>query len=177
MEFRIPLLPQFSSSCNHRAVPDRQLTYEDVLRIVELIKTTSHFSEFRLKVGDIEVSLRRANGGATPSAPAAPLSSRELLPGEEKAPGKERQRSFPHEAHLVRAPMVGTFYHAPQPGAAPYVEVGKSVRPDTQVGIVEVMKLMNAIHAGVSGIVREIVVENAAAVQYGDVLMVIEPQP
>jgi acetyl-CoA carboxylase biotin carboxyl carrier protein len=170
MEFRIPLLPQFSASCNHRAVPDRQLTYEDVLRIVELIKTTTHFSEFRLKVGDIEVSLRRANG-------AAPPPQKEDKASPEKPGPSTQARSFEPGLHLVRAPMVGTFYHAPQPGAAPYVEVGKSVRPDTQVGIIEVMKLMNAIHAGVSGIVREIVAENAAAVQYGDVLIVIEPQP
>jgi acetyl-CoA carboxylase biotin carboxyl carrier protein len=176
MESRIPLLPQFSASCNHAGVPDRPLTYEDVLRIVELIKTTSHFSEFRLKVGDIEVSLRRANGvvnaGATPSASAVPREASDEKPREER-----QEREIPAGLHAVRAPMVGTFYRAPQPGAAPYVEVGQSVQADTQVGIIEVMKLMNAIPAGVRGMVREIAAENAAAVQYGDVLIVIEPRP
>lgn len=163
---------------------DRNLTYEDLLRIVELIKTTSHFSEFRLKVGDIEVSLRRANGAPAAPAPAAVTPPPALRPPEpagipvpaEEKPATVEARRFPPGAHLVRSPMVGTFYRASQPGAAPYVEVGQTVQPDTQVGIIEVMKLMNAIHAGVTGVVREIVAGNAAPVEYDDVLMVIEPK-
>jgi acetyl-CoA carboxylase biotin carboxyl carrier protein len=72
--------------------------------------------------------------------------------------------------------MVGTFYRTPQPGQPPFVEVGQPVEPDTTVCIIEVMKLMNSIPAGASGVVKEIVVDNTSAVEYGEVLMVIEPR-
>lgn len=153
----------------------RELTYEDLVQLVELIKSASHFSEFRLKVGDIEVSLRRKNGamrGAMPPAPAADLPvAGTVLPKSETG-----ERHYPTGAHLVRAPMVGTFYRAPAPGQPPYVESGQEVKADTQVGIIEVMKLMNSIEAGARGVVKEILVENAGAVEYGSVLMVIEPR-
>jgi len=154
-------------------VAERDLTYEDILQIVELIKSASHFSEFRLKVGDIEVSLRRAD--RTLSAPAA--VQRNLEPAATAdAVRQAPSRTFADAAHLVRSPMVGTVYRAPQPGAPPFVEAGHAVEPDTTVCIIEVMKLMNSIPAGVGGVVREILVGNGAAVEYGEVLMVIEPR-
>src|SRR4030095_15929887 len=84
------------------------------------------------------------------------------------------ERSFPAGAALVRAPMVGTFYRAPAPGAAPFVEIGKHVEPDTTVCIIEVMKLMNSIPAEARGVVSEILVSNGARVEPGDVLLVIK---
>lgn len=171
MKFGVPLLPQFPLSCNHPSMPgrDAQLTYEDLVRLVELIKSTSHFSEFRLKVGEIEVSLRRSNGAARPQpvlAPQGPIVSKKEWVQEHFAPG----------LHLVRAPMVGTFYRAPAPGQPPYVEVGQKVEADSTVGIIEVMKLMNSIEAGARGVVKEILVDNASAVEHGQVLVVIEPR-
>jgi acetyl-CoA carboxylase biotin carboxyl carrier protein len=161
-------LQRFSASCNHPLVPPRELTYEDLLQIVELIKSASHFSEFRLKVGDIEVSLRRSDGAAP--APAAPQ--------QQPAATAESpvERAFPEGLTVVRAPMVGTFYRAPSPGAPPYVEVGSAVEPETQVGIIEVMKLMNAIEAGARGVVKEILAANAEPVEHGQALMLIEPR-
>jgi acetyl-CoA carboxylase biotin carboxyl carrier protein len=155
-------------------VAERELTYEDLLRIVELIKTTSHFSEFRLKVGDIEVSLRRGNG-LVPRAQPAPPSEAVAAPGG-TTPQKRSERQFPAGMHLVRSPMVGTFYSAPVPGKPPFVEVGQAVQPDTTVCIIEVMKLMNSIAAGAAGVVKEILVANAAPVEYGQALMVIGPK-
>ena len=146
-----------------------QLTYEDLVRLVELIKSTSHFSEFRLKVGEIEVSLRRSNGAARPQPVLAPqdlIVSKKEWVQEHFAPG----------LHLVRAPMVGTFYRASAPDAEPYVEIGQEVEADGTVGIIEVMKLMNTIEAGARGVVKEILVENASAVEHGQVLLVIEPR-
>jgi acetyl-CoA carboxylase biotin carboxyl carrier protein len=151
---------------------ERNLSYEDLVQIVELVRTTSQFSEFRLKVGDIEVSLKRANGAVRP----APMPQE--TPDREEAPAacrEKRQVSFSEDLHLVRSPMVGTFYRAPAPGQPPFVEVGQSVEPDSILCIVEVMKLMNSIEAGVRGTVREIAVENAAAVEAGEVLLAIEP--
>jgi acetyl-CoA carboxylase biotin carboxyl carrier protein len=148
------------------------LTYEDVLRIVELVKTT-RFSEFRLKVGEVEVHLKRTNGSA-----GDPAAHSETVPQTEKpAPARNADRSFPAGAVLVRAPMVGTFYRAPAPGADPFVEVGRHVDADTTVCIIEVMKLMNSIPAEARGVVTEILVANGAHVEPGDVLVVIKPDP
>jgi acetyl-CoA carboxylase biotin carboxyl carrier protein len=71
----------------------------------------------------------------------------------------------------IRAPLPGTFYRAPQPGAPPFVEVGSDVDPDTVVGIIETMKLMNPVHAGASGTISEILTENGAMVGKGAALM------
>jgi len=146
------------------------LTYEDVLRIVELVKTT-RFSEFRLKVGEIEVHLRRKNGSGGETHAQA-VSQVETAAPSPAAP----ERSFPAGAVLVRAPMVGTFYRAPAPGAEPFVEIGKHVEPDTTVCIIEVMKLMNSIPAEARGVVAEILLPNGARVEPGDVLLVIKPE-
>ena len=71
----------------------------------------------------------------------------------------------------MRAPLPGTFYRAPRPGAAPFVEVGSRVRADTVIGIVETMKLMNSVHAGVTGTVAEFCVENAGFAAHGATLL------
>ena len=157
----------------HSPMRKESLTYEDVLRIVELVKTT-RFSEFRLKVGAIEVHLKRKNGaGGDPVLHAQPAS-----PGEAAVTARSAaDRSFPAGAVLVRSPMVGTFYRAPAPGADPFVEVGKHVDADSTVCLIEVMKLMNSIPAETRGVVTEILLPNGARVEPGDVLVVIEPDP
>jgi acetyl-CoA carboxylase biotin carboxyl carrier protein len=76
----------------------------------------------------------------------------------------------------VRAPLPGTFYRAPRPGAPPFVEEGSRVEPDTVVGIVETMKLMNSVSAGVSGTVEQIVLANAQSAEKDAVLMTIREQ-
>jgi acetyl-CoA carboxylase biotin carboxyl carrier protein len=152
-------------------VPPRELTYEDLMQIVELIKSASHFSEFRLKVGDIEVSLRRSDG----AAPARAAPQQPAAAAAEAQPSLV-ERNFPEGVTVVRAPMVGTFYRAQSPGAPPYVEVGSTVEPATQVGIIEVMKLMNAIEAGVHGVVKEILAANGEPVEHGQPLVLIEPR-
>jgi len=76
---------------------------------------------------------------------------------------------------VIRAPLPGTFYRAPQPGAAAFVEVGSAIEPDTVVAIVETMKLMTSVMAGCSGIVEEIVAENAKMVDADAVLMRVKP--
>jgi len=153
---------------------ERNLTYEDLVQIVELVRATSQFSEFRLKVGDIEVSLKRANGAVRPARAPQEAPVREETPAA--LPRKKEPVSFSENLHLVRSPMVGTFYRAPAPGQPPFVEAGQSVEPDSILCIIEVMKLMNSIEAGVRGTVRHIVVENAAAVEAGEVLVAIEPR-
>ena len=75
----------------------------------------------------------------------------------------------------IDAPMLGTFYRAPAPGEAPFVDVGSTVEPDTIVCIIEVMKMMNSVHAGVAGTIAEVCVENGEPVEYGSPLFRVEP--
>jgi acetyl-CoA carboxylase biotin carboxyl carrier protein len=172
-------------------VPKRDpLTYEDLLEIVELIKSSAQFSEFHLKVGDIEVDLRRRADSAPAPLPArrAPHAAVQRsghvgggeVSTEPVAPAAERRspqpQDWPEGSVVVRSPMVGTFYRAPEPGAAAFVQVGQPVSPESTVCIIEVMKLMNSIPAGAGGVVTHILVEDASPVEYGQALIVLRPQ-
>jgi acetyl-CoA carboxylase biotin carboxyl carrier protein len=77
------------------------------------------------------------------------------------------------QGHVVKAPMVGTFYRAPSPGASPFVEVGQAVKEGEALCIIEAMKLLNEIEADKAGVVKEILVENGEPVEYGQPLFVI----
>jgi acetyl-CoA carboxylase biotin carboxyl carrier protein len=160
-----------------RTVTKDALTYEDLLRIVELVKTTTQFSEFRLKVGEIEVELKRkrddgAAAGVEPTSTAPEHGAAVVATARAGA----QKRDWPEHWVVVRSPMVGTFYRAPAPGAPAFVEVDQAVEADATVCIIEVMKLMNSIASGVRGWVREILVADAQAVEYGQPLIVLEPQ-
>ena len=158
-----------------------KLTQEDVQQILGLIESADHVAEFHLKFGDVEVGISRANRGparlAGTSAPAATAQAQAPnvpAPAASAVPGS-KQEALPPGAAVVKAPMVGTFYRAPAPGAAPFVEIGQKVEPDTTVCIIEVMKLMNSISAGVRGTVTEIRVADSQPVEFGQVLIVMAP--
>ena len=89
----------------------------------------------------------------------------------------EPARAEPPKSKLleVKSPMVGTFYHAPEPGAAPYVSVGARISKGQVLCIIEAMKIMNEIESEYAGVVREILVEDAHPVEYGQVLFRIDP--
>jgi acetyl-CoA carboxylase biotin carboxyl carrier protein len=160
---------------------DTKLTQEDVQQILKMIESAEHVTEFHLKYGDVEVGLSRGNGSIPPLiAPSdrAPATERAAPPAATIATpvaAAGTPEAVPRGAAVVKAPMVGTFYRAPAPGAAPFVEVGQKVEPDMTVCIIEVMKLMNSIPAGVRGTVREIRVGDSQPVEFGQVLIVIEP--
>jgi acetyl-CoA carboxylase biotin carboxyl carrier protein len=109
--------------------------------------------------------------GAPIAAPAADLPA--ATPGD--VPDEEEEASSGSALLEVTSPMVGTFYRAPAPDAPPYVEVGDRVSKGQTVCILEAMKLMNELECEVSGTIREISVENADPVEYGQVLFRIEP--
>ncbi|HEX5128260.1 MAG TPA: acetyl-CoA carboxylase biotin carboxyl carrier protein [Usitatibacter sp.] len=168
------------------ATPARTPGYDDLLAIARLIESGSRFTEFRLRSGDIEVEVKRANGAAAPIAPmqSAPAEAT-LPPPNPKGGGASSPEStqgggapipeLPAGTHLIKSPMVGTFYRAPEPGAKPFVEPGTKVEPDTIVCIIEVMKLMNSVEAGVSGTVTHVFADNAAMVEAGQPLIAIRP--
>ena len=142
------------------------LTAEDVAEITRLLEE-SQFDELHLEHAGFKLTLKPGAAlrreEATASAPAA-------------SPAPASAASASDASVLeVTAPFVGIFYRAPRPGAPPYIEVGSKVEEDTTVGIIEVMKLMNAVRAEVSGTVVEVLVEDGAVVEYGQVLLRIAP--
>ena len=164
------------------------LTYDDLLQIVELIKSAESFSEFHLKIGDIELDLRKADAGAsappvdsasTPPRASDAAASAKLEPAPPDpvaAVGARAAVEVPAGAVAIKSPMVGTFYRSPEPGAKPFVEVGQRVSADTTVCIIEVMKLMNSIAAGCEGTVTHVLANDAEAVDVGQLLIIIDPK-
>jgi acetyl-CoA carboxylase biotin carboxyl carrier protein len=146
------------------------LTAKDVAEIIRILEESS-FDQLTLEMDGVKLSLQRGSGlsqvpNATPAAalpPNSPLQSPAKPPSE---PGLQE----------ITAPLLGIFYVAPKPGEPPFVEVGSKVGEETMVGIIEVMKLMHTVHAGVKGEVAEILVKNGGAVEYGEVLMRVRPE-
>ncbi len=103
---------------------------------------------------------------AAPVAGAAPAPAATAMPAAPAAPAAV-------SGHVVKSPMVGTFYRAPNPGAAPFIEVGQSVKEGQPLCIIEAMKLLNEIEADKAGVIKEILVENGEPVEYGQPLFVI----
>lgn len=171
---------------------NRQIDFQDVLQLIELVKSSSNFSELRLRSGDIEIELRR--GGTSPirsptnsltqvtaAAPAQPqedsASPKTLAQTDpvttSNTPSKKPRSAFRDGVTVIKSPMVGTVYHAAEPGATPFVRVGQSVAPGDQICIIEVMKLMNSINADCQGVVTEILVADGETIEYGQELFVI----
>ena len=161
------------------APAQRVPTYDDLLAIARLVESGSRFSEFRLRSGDIEVEVKRANGVAAPEklgpGPAPPGARGDETVAKAAGATNAPIPALPAGTHLIKSPMVGTFYRAPEPGAKPFVEPGAKVKPDSIVCIIEVMKLMNSVEAGIQGTVTHVFAENAAMVEYGQPLVAIRP--
>jgi oxaloacetate decarboxylase alpha subunit len=141
-------------------------------RIRELIRIVqeSGIGEVTVEEGETRITVRRSDEQA--EAPVATVG----VPAA-AGPGTETQIGEPSGDGMIRieAPMVGTFYRAPEPDAAPFVEVGDPVEPGQTLCILEAMKLMNEVKADMEAIVRRICVENAEPVEYGQVLFELEP--
>lgn len=164
-----------------------ELSKDDVLKILKIIDE-SGYDDVRLEVGDFKLHVQKrgahalppdardvvADAGATAhtDAPASAAGS----PQPSVAPSPAAPETIPAGMVAVRAPMLGTFYRAPAPGEKPFVEIGDEVTPETTLCLVEVMKLFNSIKAGVTGRVAQILVDNGAMVEHGQVLMLIEPK-
>ena len=162
------------------------LTNDDVAEILALLDSLP-YDELDLQTPRFRLTLRRGPGGWTeesqtltePTAVTPAPNGAAASPAP--APEAQSTAQQPHAPTsrpglvAIAAPLPGTFYRAPRPGAAPFVEVGDEVREDTVVAIVETMKLMNSVHAGTRGRVAEICLENAEPVGQGFTLMWIEP--
>jgi acetyl-CoA carboxylase biotin carboxyl carrier protein len=148
------------------------MNLKEIREILELLKG-SDVSEFELGRGDMVLKLRRgpANDPVVlpPSAPAAPARAASVPPPTASVP------PMPTYTEIL-APIVGTFYRAPAPDAAPFVEVGTRVVKGQVLCIVEAMKIMNQIESDTTGTISAIIVENAQPVAYGQALFHITPE-
>jgi acetyl-CoA carboxylase biotin carboxyl carrier protein len=144
------------------------LTAKEVAEITRLLEEST-FDELYLEMDGFKLSLRRSGAGPAPeAAPAPPAPEAPRRPGT----GADDTR-VAHDLDVqdVPAPLLGTFYRAPKPGAPPFIEVGAAVEEDTVIGIIEVMKLMNAVRASVRGTVIEVPAQDGALVEYGETLI------
>jgi acetyl-CoA carboxylase biotin carboxyl carrier protein len=150
------------------------LTAADVAEILRLVEG-SRFDEFSLELDGLKLNFKRsADGSVTPELPADTASPPPAAEASSEPPAAVAAADL--NVHNVQAPMLGTYYRAPKPGEPAYVAVGDVVEKDTIVGIIEVMKLMNAVRAEVSGTVAEILVADGAFVEYGEILLrIVKP--
>lgn len=149
-------------------------------KLIDLVEE-SGIAEIEVTEGEEKVRITRTTAAAAPiyaapapaaaapvAAPAAPAAAAPAAAAPAAAPAARDL------SNAQKSPMVGTFYRAPGPNAAAFVEVGKQVKAGDTLCIIEAMKLMNEIEAEKSGVVKEILVENGTPVEYGEPLFIIE---
>ena len=154
---------------------------KDIKAIIDLMRKNS-LSEFELERQDFKIKLKRGVtapiGSVDDSLPAAypvplPPGGAACMPAA-SVPALAAPPVAPPLLE-IKSPMIGTFYRAPSPDAADYVEIGTEVTPDTVVCLIEAMKVMNEIKAEVKGVVTHILIENAKPVEFGQPLFRIRP--
>jgi acetyl-CoA carboxylase biotin carboxyl carrier protein len=157
------------------------LSDEDVREILRLVDE-SKLDELRIDTPEFRLHVRRGGAPTAAEEPAARAAASEPAASEpavsEPAPAPEPAAAgttASNGAVTIDAPMLGTFYRASSPGAEPFVEVGTEVDTGTVVCLIEVMKMMNSIPAGVAGKIVEICADNAQVVESGEPLFRVEP--
>jgi acetyl-CoA carboxylase biotin carboxyl carrier protein len=158
------------------------MDFDDIKQILEMMRDHD-IAEFELERDNVKLRLRKSGAGHWTAAPAAPHGQYApqvpLAPPPVGAPAQGAPVLGATDEALdlavVKSPIVGTFYLAPEPGAKPYAEVGDIVRKGQVLCIIEAMKLMNEINAECDGEIVKVYVDNGQAVQYGERLFAIKP--
>ena len=157
------------------------LTAKDVQEIMTLLEGST-FDRLALEVDGLKLELERGGTGAPRPARKTEKASRPVTPAPvtaqapAAAPPPTPVRQNREEGLVeIKSPLLGIFYRAPKPGEPAFVEVGARVEADTVIAIVEVMKLMNSVSAGVSGEIVEIIGTNGELVEHGEALMLVRP--
>ena len=158
-----------------------ELSEDDVLHILKLIDE-SKFDYFQLEVGELKITVSKGDpiplgNSAQPVAiSATPAAAPQPAPAPVAAAAAAPKAAAIPAGHLaVTAPILGTFYVAPEPGAPPFVTVGQQVTEDTPCGLIEVMKVFNSVRAGVKGTIVEVVAANGTFVEFGQTLIIVKP--
>jgi acetyl-CoA carboxylase biotin carboxyl carrier protein len=154
----------------------------DLRKLKKLIDLVQESGIAELEITEGEEKVKIVKGGAVAVTSAAPAAAAMVTqaaapaapaaaPAPAPAPATEPEPG--QEGHVVKAPMVGTFYRSPSPDAKPFIEVGQAVKEGDTICIIEAMKLMNEIEADASGVVKAILVENGQPVEYGQPLFIL----
>jgi acetyl-CoA carboxylase biotin carboxyl carrier protein len=170
------------------------MEFKEITDLIKLV-SKSNLSDFKLRDGDFEISIRTDKHGkfkfvesaptntqmpvsaSMPSAPAAMASTEpQPMPEKSKADLPTDSSEETDAKYLeIRSPMVGTFYRSPSPDKSPYLKVGDTIEVGSVVCIVEAMKLFNEIESEISGTLVKVMAEDASPVEYDQVLFLIEP--
>jgi len=176
------------------------LTYKEVVDILQIMNGSTNCRELHLELNDLKlIVIRQENSPPGKSAGHRNVETgnaifqeapgiaeidknKTVLPGSKGQDLEKFQSTSPADPKVngfsgfaVKSPMVGVFYRASTPGAPSFVEVGSIVKENDIIGIIDVMKLMNTITAGVRGVISKICVENEQLVEYGQALVIIDP--
>ncbi|MCB1947971.1 acetyl-CoA carboxylase biotin carboxyl carrier protein [Nitrosomonas sp.] len=154
-------------------------------KLIELVEE-SGITELEITEGEEKVRISKS-GAPAPGYAWLPPMQQTVVPMHQGQSGQtglsnethvtdttDEKKNAQPDGHVVKSPMVGTFYRAPSPGASPFVEVGQTVRTGDTLCIIEAMKLLNEIEADKDGVIKSILVENGQPVEYGEHLFVIQ---
>lgn len=142
-----------------------------IKKLIELLES-SGIAELEIREGEESVRIcRHSQPMAAP--PAAPTITSPEPPSQQKEAAPKKEEEIP-SGHIIKSPMVGTFYQSPTPGAKPFVEIGHSVAVGDVLCIIEAMKMFNQIEADQAGTIAAILAENGQPVEYGQPLFVIK---
>ncbi|MBX3639336.1 MAG: acetyl-CoA carboxylase biotin carboxyl carrier protein [Nitrosomonas sp.] len=158
----------------------------DLRKLKKLIELVEESGIVELEIAEGEEKVRISKAGTSMSTPgytwmpavqtdAMPIAQGQVQASTDVASSEvpETKAAVP-DGHVVKSPMVGTFYRAPSPGASPFVEVGQTVKVGDTLCIIEAMKLLNEIEADKNGVIKAILVENGQPVEYGEHLFIIQ---
>ena len=151
-----------------------EFTMKQVKEIVALIRDAGTFTSFGYKTDEFEIEISVGAPSAGLTAFVAPQPSSFTSNNASAVASTPAPFNISGTERLITSPMIGTFYRRPSPSSPPFVEIGDFIKPDTDVCIVEVMKLLNTIPAECSGTVSRILVEDGQNIEAGQALMVIE---
>ncbi len=147
------------------------VTPRDIEALVETFEA-SDWSQMKLTIDGLDLFLSKSPG-ARPSPAVSELAA--PAPAAPAPAATPMRAAAPEHWVTVRAPNLGTFYRAPKPGAPPYVKLGQRVDPTTELCLIEVMKLFTSVYNNVSGVVRQVLVEDGELVEFDQALFLIEP--
>lgn len=163
------------------------INLDELIALVELLKDAD-FSEFKYEKGDLRIVIRRGGPSEDEDQPKSTKErtrervakeprgdDKAVAPAAARTPSSAAAVKVQQGAVRVPSPLLGTFYARPKPGEAPFVSVGSKVEPDTVLCIVEVMKLMNSVVAGVRGVVAAVHANEGELVEHGQLLFSVTP--
>ncbi len=162
------------------------MNQKEIKELIEFL-IEKDIAEFELERGDVKLRVKRAGQQVVAIAPAAPQYIVPSAPvasaplpahagGEHPSPPKEAKPAAEEGLHMVKSPIVGTFYESPSPGSPPFVKAGDQVEAGQVLCIVEAMKLMNEIESDVTGEIVQKLVNNGQPIEYGQELFAVRPK-